>query len=44
MSFLFNGQRREWSAGLSVQQLLLQGSQGFLQKMSWLPNQILISR
>ena len=23
MSFLFNGERREWSAGLSVQQLLL---------------------
>lgn len=28
MSFLFNGQRREWSAGLSVQQLLLQEGYG----------------
>ena len=28
MSFLFNGQRREWTAGLSVQQLLLQEGYG----------------
>lgn len=28
MSFLFNGHRREWSAGLSVQQLLLQEGYG----------------
>ena len=28
MSFLFNGERREWSAGLSVQQLLLHEGYG----------------
>ena len=28
MSFLFNGQRREWSTGLSVQRLLLQEGYG----------------
>ena len=34
MSFLFNGQRREWSTGLSVQQLLQQEGYGLVSAAS----------